>query len=243
MKKTISVLLAIAIALYGCAHSTPNPVPIAQVGDDTKSCDAIANEMQQMVNAQKTAEGDRNAQIGSNVALGIAGIFLIVPWFFMNVGNAATVEEKAAQARYMRLQQMQVDRKCPPVPGLYAPPTNAASATPESAAIVATAPPAPLVAPVTTTVASPAPASTNSGIVATAAQPQAIPVRADPPPAVATSSKFMFNAERFAKDSGCPAPVASMTIKAPTYEAFTIACGADVPRLVRCDDSSCREMK
>jgi len=39
-----------------------------------------------------------------------------VPWFFMDVGNAATVEEKAAQARYLRLQQIQVDRKCPPVP-------------------------------------------------------------------------------------------------------------------------------
>lgn len=118
MKKTLALVLIISIIVAGCAHTTPNPVPLAQVGDENKSCDAIANEMQQMVNLKTQAAGDRNSQVGTNVALGIAGAFLIVPWFFMDVGNAATVEEKAAQARYLRLEQMQVDRKCPPVPSL-----------------------------------------------------------------------------------------------------------------------------
>jgi hypothetical protein len=116
LDRRVASLLIVSMICASCAHTTPNPVPVAQVGDDTKSCDGIANEMQQMVNAQTTAAGDRNSQIGANVALGIAGAFLIVPWFFMDVGNAATVEEKAAQARYLRLQQMQMDRKCPPVP-------------------------------------------------------------------------------------------------------------------------------
>ena len=118
MNKLIALILIASIFVGGCAHTTPNPVPLAQVGDDTKNCDAIANEMQQMVNLKTQAAGDRNSQVGTNVALGIAGAFLIVPWFFMDVGNAATVEEKAAQARYLRLEQMQADRKCPPVPGL-----------------------------------------------------------------------------------------------------------------------------
>jgi len=72
--------------------------------------------MQQMINTKTAAEGDRNSQIGANVLLGVAGAFLIVPWFFMDTSNAHTVEEKAAQARYLRLQQMQADRKCPAVP-------------------------------------------------------------------------------------------------------------------------------
>lgn len=117
MRKTIAWMLICTVFLASCAHTTANPVQVAQPGDDTKSCDAIANEMQQMINAKATAEGDRNAQVGKNVALGIAGIFLIVPWFFMDTGNAATVEERAAQARYLRLQQMQADKKCPAVPG------------------------------------------------------------------------------------------------------------------------------
>ena len=115
INKSLSLIIVLCVAINGCAHSTANPVQLAQVGDETKSCDAIANEMQQMRNQAEIAAGDRNKQVGSNVALGVTGAFLIVPLFFMDLGNAATVEEKAAQARYQRLQQMQVDRKCPVV--------------------------------------------------------------------------------------------------------------------------------
>lgn len=118
MKRTVASLLIVAVFCASCATTTPNPVPVAQVGDQQKTCDSIALEMQQMLTAKTQAESDRNAQVGKNVALGVAGLFLIVPWFFMDTGNAATVEEKAAQARYLRLQQMQLERNCPAVPGL-----------------------------------------------------------------------------------------------------------------------------
>lgn len=116
INKFVAILLIASIICSGCAHTTANPVQVAQPGDDTKGCDAITNEMQQMVEAKVTAEGDRNKQVAGNVALGVAGIFLIVPWFFMDTGNAATVEEKAAQARYQRLNQMQIDKRCPATP-------------------------------------------------------------------------------------------------------------------------------
>lgn len=116
MKKIIAVLVSISIALSGCASTPANPVPVAQVGDDTKTCDAIVNEMQQMIAAQDKAAADRNAQIGTNAALGVVGIFLIVPWFFMDLGATASVEQKAAAARFQRLQQMAADKKCTGVP-------------------------------------------------------------------------------------------------------------------------------
>jgi len=116
-KKIMSLMLIASLISAGCASTTANPVPIAQVGDETKTCDAIANEMQKMVTAKISAEGDKNSQIGSNVALGVTGIFLLgIPWFFMDLGGAATAEQKAAQARYDRLQQMQIDKKCPATP-------------------------------------------------------------------------------------------------------------------------------
>jgi hypothetical protein len=115
-------MLAASLISVGCANTTANPVLVAQPGDDTKSCDAITNEMQQMISARATAESDRNKQVASNVALGVAGAFLLVPWFFMDTGNAATVEERAAQARYQRLSQMQIDKKCPSFPGQAAQP-------------------------------------------------------------------------------------------------------------------------
>ena len=117
----IASIVAVSLISAGCVSSTANPVPIAQVGDETKSCDAITNEMQQMNNTQLAAEGDRNAQVGGNVALGVIGAFLIVPLFFMNTSNSHTVEEKAAKARFERLQQMAIDRKCPTVPAYVSP--------------------------------------------------------------------------------------------------------------------------
>jgi hypothetical protein len=122
MKKIVALLTSISILsmsvfMTGCASSVANPVPVAQVGDETKTCDAIANEMQKMVTAQETAAGDKNTQIGTNAALGVTGIFLLgIPWFFMDLGGAATAEQKAARARYERLEQMQIDKKCPATP-------------------------------------------------------------------------------------------------------------------------------
>jgi hypothetical protein len=116
MNKIVAMLLIASVITSGCAHTTANPVLLAQPGDDARSCDGIANEMQQMVQAQAVAESDRNKQVAGNVALGITGVFLIVPLFFMDTGNAATVEERAAKARYQRLNQMQIDKKCPATP-------------------------------------------------------------------------------------------------------------------------------
>lgn len=117
MKKLIAISLIASIISAGCASTVANPVPVAQVGDETKSCDAIANEMQKMVTAQVEADGNKDKQIGTNAALGVTGIFLLgIPWFFMDLGGAATAEQKAAKARYERLQQMQVDKKCPATP-------------------------------------------------------------------------------------------------------------------------------
>jgi hypothetical protein len=117
MKKILAVVLIASIFSAGCASTPANPVPVAQVGDDTKTCDAITNEMQQMISAQQMAASDKNTQVGSNVALGVTGIFLLgIPWFFMDLGGAASVEQKAAQARFQRLQQMAADKRCTNVP-------------------------------------------------------------------------------------------------------------------------------
>ena len=116
-KKILAMMLIASIVSAGCASTVANPVPVAQVGDETKTCDAIANEMQKMVTAQVTADGDKDKQIGTNAALGVTGIFLLgIPWFFMDLGGAATAEQKAARARYERLEQMQIDKKCPATP-------------------------------------------------------------------------------------------------------------------------------
>ena len=117
IKKIAVSIVATSLISVGCTTTVPITVPVAQAGDGTLSCDAIANEMQQMIAAQLQANGDKNRQTGTNAALGVAGIFTLgIPWFFMNIGDTPTIEERAAKARYDRLQQMGVDRNCPPAP-------------------------------------------------------------------------------------------------------------------------------
>ena len=117
MKKITLSMAAVSLISVGCTTTVPMAVPVAQAGDSTLSCDAIANEMQQMIAAQLQANGDKNKQTGTNAALGVAGLFTLgIPWFFMNLGDTPTIEERAAKARYDRLQQMGIDRNCPPAP-------------------------------------------------------------------------------------------------------------------------------
>lgn len=61
-------------------------------------------------------DGDARStgQVAKNVGQGIAGAFLLVPWFFMDTGNAHSVEAKAAQAKYKRLHALYQDKGCIP---------------------------------------------------------------------------------------------------------------------------------
>ena len=102
------------IFLTACVHSTPNPVQMSQVGDDTMSCRAIENQMQDMQTERVAADSAKTGQIAKNVGLGVAGAFLIVPLFFMDTGDAHSVEAKASQARYKRLQALYADKGCVP---------------------------------------------------------------------------------------------------------------------------------
>lgn len=144
-------MAAASLISMGCTTTVPMAVPVAQAGDSTLSCDAIANEMQQMITAQLQANGDKNKQTGTNAALGVAGLFTLgIPWFFMNLGDTPTIEERAAKARYDRLQQMGIDRNCPPAPYQPTTPNHAdEQATPATPATPAapTAPTAPQASP------------------------------------------------------------------------------------------------
>lgn len=127
--------LSTAAFLSACVHSTPNPVPVAQAGDDIMSCMSLENEMADMQAQQATSDSKGNGQVAKNVGLGVAGAFLLVPLFFMDTSDAHSVEARAAQARYKRLNNLYMDKGCVP-PGKGATPTvEAATPTDEGAVI------------------------------------------------------------------------------------------------------------
>ena len=106
-----SILFASTILLASCAGRDPRPIQISQVGDNQKSCSTLETEMdyiekdilERLPDASKT---------GSNTALGVAGVFLIVPWFFMDFSEADEIEVSALIERYNHLLITAKDKSC-----------------------------------------------------------------------------------------------------------------------------------
>lgn len=118
MKKLI-VTIALSTFLTACMQTKSNPIPLSQNGDDTKSCSAILHEMQEAKKAQESAKNERSSQIGANAALGVAGAFLLVPWFFIDTSNAHSVDMNAAEARFNRLYSIAYEKQCSNVIEFY----------------------------------------------------------------------------------------------------------------------------
>lgn len=111
-KVTIILTIFLTLFLVSCRSTTPMPIQVSQPGDPYMSCDSIVFEMEEMANKVKEKDGDHTGQVASNAALGVAGVFLIVPWFFIDTSDAHTVEAKAAKERFQKLQRMYKDKGC-----------------------------------------------------------------------------------------------------------------------------------
>ena len=80
-------------------------------GDQQKDCKALEYEI-------RNIEGEINRLLpktdktGKNVALGVAGWFFLVPWFFMDFKNAEAVEYEAYRQRYNHLSAIAMSKDC-----------------------------------------------------------------------------------------------------------------------------------
>lgn len=86
-----------------------DPVPEYKSGDADMSCDALKTEMAH-IEAEVDALLPQSKKTGKNVALGAAGLFLIFPWFFMDVGDAEQAEIRAYNERYLALEKLHQDK-------------------------------------------------------------------------------------------------------------------------------------
>lgn len=111
MKQAIAAIITLAI-LSGCATTKPNPVVLSQTGDETKTCIRLSHEMDENRAIITGTETASNVQTRRNVIYGITGAFILIPWFFMDLGNAPTVERQAAQSRIDRLQSIYNEKQC-----------------------------------------------------------------------------------------------------------------------------------
>jgi len=87
----IAMLVCFAFVVVGCGGRAANPIMISQYGDHKKSCEALQVEMSQ--NQQEISRMIPDTEkTGDNVALGILGLFLIVPWFFMDFTESERID-------------------------------------------------------------------------------------------------------------------------------------------------------
>ncbi len=111
MKKAVALLLSSSLTVSACGGRAANPVMAAQYGDQRKSCRALETEMigiQQEI-ARLIPDTDKS---GKNVALGVAGALVLIPWFFMDFGHAEEEEVNAYRQRYNNLASIAADKRC-----------------------------------------------------------------------------------------------------------------------------------
>ncbi len=115
MKYKIVGLFAVTLLLSACAGRTPNPVPQRQPGDEVLTCSQIKQEL--MDNQTKIMNLiPKENKTGKNVALGVAGAFVLVPWFFMDFSDAERIEVQAYQLRDNWLRTLSTQKKCNALP-------------------------------------------------------------------------------------------------------------------------------
>ena len=109
--KVLLVTLLITPLIVGCAGKTANPVMVQQYGDDSRSCDGLEKEMY-FIQGEIQQLIPETQKAGKNTVLGITGIFLIVPLFFMDLSDAEQIEVNAYRQRYNHLLIIAGEKNC-----------------------------------------------------------------------------------------------------------------------------------
>jgi hypothetical protein len=111
--KIISLIgtITIVLILSACAGRPANPVMVQQYGDKQKSCSTLEQEMA-LIQTEIQRLIPETEKTGTNTALGVAGFFLIVPLFFMDLSQSEQIEVNAFRQRYNHLMIVASEKKC-----------------------------------------------------------------------------------------------------------------------------------
>jgi hypothetical protein len=235
MRKLVAVLVSLSLACAGCATSSKDisATYVSPLAYQAYDCDQLGAESQRIQVRVQQLSGRLDEASSNDKAITTVGVILFWPILFALGG---TKQQEAEYARlkgeYDALQQQAIAKKCPTMlpthdatqqPPLTSPAAAKLDTLAGGASVPATTSP-PAVPPVPT--APKSDAVPDAGVVP-----------------VSLSSKYLFSAERFAKENGCASAAATLNIKAPTYETFTVNCSTGEPRSIRCDDGVCRELR
>ncbi len=111
MKKKMAVLLIMVMFFAGCAGRTANPIAVYLPGDENRSCTALQAEVAQLqVDMQRLLpKTDKDL---TNALWATAGVFLVIPFFFMDFKDAEKIEFDAMRQRHNRLLIYAAEKGC-----------------------------------------------------------------------------------------------------------------------------------
>ena len=95
----------------GCAGREANPIPIYMPGDENRSCPALKAEVAQLQvdMARLLPKTDKGL---TNALWAAGGVFLIVPFFFMDLKGSEKIEFDAMRQRHNRLLVYAAEKGC-----------------------------------------------------------------------------------------------------------------------------------
>lgn len=112
MKRCICSALAFCVFLAGCAGTDPNPIAVYLPGDENKSCSSLKAEVANIDKQITRKQSQKSKQEGENLLWFVGGLFLIVPWFFMDVKDSEKSEINALQQRKDALLVIAAEKDC-----------------------------------------------------------------------------------------------------------------------------------
>lgn len=111
MKKAL-IIFATSVVLASCAGRYANPIIANHNSDQQLSCADIRSELSSHERTMVNLQMERSRINRVNINMGIAGSFLLIPLFFINVTDAPEVEQYAIAGRMNKLNDLVAAKKC-----------------------------------------------------------------------------------------------------------------------------------
>ncbi len=111
MRKFIASTL-ILFLLSACGGREPNLIKVTRISDSNLSCTQLLIEIDDVENQVTKLTSEQSSKNKKNLGLQVAGVFLLVPYFFMDLSDTEKAEINAYRARYFHLIKLAKDSGC-----------------------------------------------------------------------------------------------------------------------------------